>query len=283
MTPVGYLGPPGTHSHAALGADGVPLPTIHDVVRAVATGELEAGLVPLENSTEGGVGATLDALATTPEVTIVGEIVHPVSYALVAAEPVAPDQLAAVVSHPQGLAQCAAWLRANAPGAALLPAASTAEAVIAVLAGRLPQPAGALATPLAARLHGGVVIAEGVVDEAGNVTRFVRIAARANDGTGSPVAGGPHRTSVAWWGEGDESPGWLVRCLSEFAFRGVNLTRIESRPRRSQLGHYAFFADLDGAITDPPVAEAIEALRGQAETVRVLGSYPAAPVSANAR
>jgi prephenate dehydratase len=214
-------------------------------------------------------------------VTIVGEVVHPVSYALVAGAEVAPEQLATVVSHPQGLAQCAAWLRANAPGASLMPAASTAEAVIAVLAGNLPQPAGALATPLAARLHGGVVIAEGVVDEAGNVTRFVRIARTAGRAPVDSLAGGPHRTSIAWWGEGDVSPGWLVRCLSEFAFRGVNLTRIESRPRRSQLGHYSFFADLDGAITDPPVAEAIEALRGQAETVRVLGSYPAGPDSAS--
>jgi prephenate dehydratase len=216
-------------------------------------------------------------------VTIVGELVHPVSYALVAASPVAPDQLATVVSHPQGLAQCAAWLRANAPGASLVPAASTAEAVIAVIAGQLPQPAGALATPLAAQLHGGVVIAERVVDEAGNATRFVRIAANATGGTDPSFSPGPHKTSVAWWGEGDESPGWLVRCLSEFAFRGVNLTRIESRPRRSQLGHYAFFADLDGAITDSAVAEAIEALRGQAEIVRVLGSYPAAPVLAPPR
>jgi prephenate dehydratase len=283
MTPaVGYLGPPGTHSHAALGGEGVPLPTIHDVVQAVATGALAAGLVPLENSTEGGVGATLDALAATPEVVIVGEMVHPVTYALVAAEAVDPAALATVVSHPQGLAQCAGWLREHAPGAAVVPAASTAEAVLAVVAGNLPGPAAALATPLAAQLHGGVVVAEGIADEAGNATRFVRIA-RAMAAPDLESASGPHRTSIAWWGDGDAAPGWLVRCLSEFAFRGVNLTRIESRPRRSQLGHYAFFADLDGAATDGPVADAIDGLRSQAENVRVLGSYPAAAVSPSPR
>lgn len=276
----GYLGPAGTHSHEALGGDGVPLPTIAAVVAAVAEGELEGGLVPLENSTEGGVGATLDALVDTPGVTIVGEVVHPVTYALVVAEPVDPADIRTVLSHPQALAQCARVLRERLPGAVAVPAPSTADAVRAVAAREVAGgPAAALGTPLAARLHGGVVLEAGLADEPGNVTRFVHVA-RA-DRSATPIspgeAGGPaRRTSVAWWGAGDESPGWLVRCLSEFAFRGVNLSRIESRPDRRAMGHYRFFADLDGAATESPVADAVAALSNHAEEVRILGSYAAA-------
>jgi prephenate dehydratase len=113
-----------------------------------------------------------------------------------------------------------------------------------------------------------------VEDAPGNVTRFVWLA-RAGDAAAADP-GAPHKTSVVWWGSGDETPGWLVRCLSEFAFRGVNLTRIESRPRRLGLGHYMFFADLDGAAESAPVRDAIAALHGQAGHVKVLGSYPAA-------
>ncbi|MGI8512119.1 MAG: prephenate dehydratase, partial [Solirubrobacteraceae bacterium] len=105
-----------------------------------------------------------------------------------------------------------------------------------------------------------------------NETRFVWL---APEGT-APHPGEPHKTTVVFWGAGDDSPGWLVRCLSEFAFRGVNLTLIESRPRRLSLGHYMFFADLEGRATDAPVGEAVGALGKHAETVRVLGSYPRA-------
>lgn len=267
----GYLGPPGTHSHEALGTDGVPLPSIHDVVAAVAAGDLEAGIVPLENSTEGGVGAALDALVDTPEVTIVAESVHPVAYALVAAGPLDAADIRTVVSHPQALAQCSHFLRTALPGAVTVPAPSTADAVRAVAAGEVARvPAAALGTPLAARLHGGTVLQQGIADEPANATRFVRIAREP--------AGEPHgKTSIAWWGAGDESPGWLVRCLSELASREVNLVKIESRPARRQLGHYLFLADCEGHAEDERVAAALDALRTHCDQVRVLGSYPAAP------
>ena len=135
------------------------------------------------------------------------------------------------------------------------------------------EPAVALGAALAAELHGGVVLQDGVEDAEGNATRFVWLAP-----AGTPPLGQPTKTSVVWWGDGDESAGWLARCLGEFAERGVNLTRIESRPRRLGLGHYMFFADLDGAAAlgdGGPVTAAIEALAAEAETVRVLGSYPA--------
>ena len=278
-----FLGPAGTYSHEALRADPraagwepVPVPSVFDAVMAVEEGRAERALVPIENSLEGGVGATLDALAVdTSRVVIVGEVVQGIRHALIGRAVVAAAELRAVLSHPQAMGQCARFLRAEAPQATLVPVASTAEAVRMVVAGHAAdEPAAALGTPLAAELYGGVVLREGVEDDAGsNETRFVWLATAPADPPDDGVAA---KTSVVWWGGGDETPGWLVRCLSEFAFRGVNLTRIESRPRRLGLGHYMFFADLTGSIADAPVADAVEALRGQAESVKVLGSYPAA-------
>jgi prephenate dehydratase len=277
-----FLGPAGTYSHAALAGDAraqrwepLPEPTVFDAVLAVEEGRAERALVPIENSLEGAVGPTLDALAVeTERVRIVGEVVHPVSHALIGAEPVELADIRVVLSHPQANAQCARFIRAVLPAAEVVSVSSTAEAVRMVASGAAPAaPAAALGTPLAAAIHGGVVLRDGVEDGPGNVTRFVWLAPAGT----APMDGGPaFKTSVVWWGGGDEAPGWLVRCLSEFAFRGVNLTRIESRPRRLGLGHYMFFADLGGAEADAPVAEAVEALRAQAEIVKVLGSYPAA-------
>ncbi len=273
-----FLGPAGTYSHAALLADeraagweALTAPTVFDAVIAVEEGVADRALVPIENSTEGAVGATMDALAAeTENVRIIGEVVHPVRHALIAREPVELSEVTAVLSHPQANAQCARFVRAEMPGAEVLAVASTAEAVRLVVAS--DEPAVALGPALAAELHGGVVLRDGVEDAADNVTRFVWLAA-----AGTEPMGAPTKTTVVWWGADDESAGWLVRCLSEFAFRGVNLTRIESRPRRLGLGHYMFFADLDGGAAPGdggPVSEAIEALAAQAETVRVLGSYP---------
>ena len=283
-----YLGPAGTYSHEALvgdpraaGWDPLPMPTVFDAVLAVEEGTAERALVPIENSLEGAVGPTLDALAVeTERVRIVGEVVHPIRHALIAREPLALSDVRVVLSHPQANAQCARFIRAELPGATVLAVASTAEAVRLVAAGEVPGgPAAALGTPVAAELHGGVVLRAGVEDGPGNVTRFVWLAPAgepampAPEAAPSPVA----KTSVVWWGSGDVVPGWLVRCLSEFAFRGVNLTRIESRPRRLGLGHYMFFADLEGdAAAGTPVADAVAALGAQAETVKVLGSYPSA-------
>lgn len=273
-----FLGPVGTYSHAALLADpraegweALAAPTVFDAVVAVEDGLAERALVPIENSTEGAVGPTLDALAAeTQDVRIIGEVVHPVRHALIARAAMELREVTAVLSHPQANAQCARFVRSEMPGAEVLAVSSTAEAVRIVVESE--EPAAALGPAIAAEIHGGVVLRDGVEDAADNVTRFVWLA-RA----GTEPMGEPDKTSVVWWGAGDESAGWLVRCLSEFAFRGVSLTRIESRPRRLGLGHYMFFADLEGGASPGdggPVTEAIEALAGQAETVRVLGSYP---------
>jgi prephenate dehydratase len=273
---IGFLGPEGTHSEqAAALVEGelVPFATVHDVVEAVAQGVVERGVVPIENSLEGGVNATLDALAVDfPGVAIVGESVLAVHQALIAREPLALDAIEAVASHPQGLAQCARFLREHLPKARAFATTSTAEAVREAVSSDVPL--AAIAPARAAELHGGVVLRKDIEDDPENATRFVVV---AGAGVVAPAGAGPFKTSILFAGAGDSSPGWLVRCLSEFAFRGVNLTKIESRPRRRQLGHYLFLVDLEGAAAEPPISEAIEGLRRHCEEVRVLGTYQAAP------
>jgi prephenate dehydratase len=261
-------------SGRADGAELVPFVSIFDTVMAVETGAVDRALVPIENAVGGAVNATLDALAVeTRAVAIVGETVLAIRNCLVVARPMALDEIRVVVSHPQPLAQCARFLRRELPCAEVRAAPSTAEAVRGVAASA--EPWAALGTRLAAELYGGHVLREGVDDDPDNETRFVWLAR-----TGAPPAGDPDaagwKTSVVFAGAGDASPGWLVRCLSEFAFRGVNLTKIESRPRRGRLGHYLFLVDLEGRADHAPVAEAVAGLHGHCEEVRVLGTYPAA-------
>ena len=277
MRRAGYLGPEGTFTHEALlafpaaaGYQPVPLPTLHDAVRAVATGEVERALVPIENAIEGAVGATLDALADQ-EAVIVGELVSSITHCLIAHPLDTIEGTERVASHPQAIAQCARFLREVLPQAELQPASSTAEAVR--IAAITPGTA-AIGTHAAADLYGCAILREAIEDEPGNATRFVWLA-RAADA--SQAGGeGPFKTSLVWWGDGDEAPGWLVRCLTELASRDVNLTRIESRPRKLGFGHYMFFADVEGHVEHASVAAAVEGLRGHAEVVRVLGSYPRA-------
>ena len=271
MTRLGFLGPEGTFSHEALLAAGVPgtpvaLASVHEVVLAVQDGRVDRGLAPIENAMEGGVSATLDALAfDAPDVAVVGELVHPIHHCLVAGGPLALAEVQEVHSHPQGLAQCARFLRERLPHARTVAAASTADAVRSA-AGT----AAAIGPRAAAERYGATVLLEGIEDDPDNVTRFVWLSR-------DPVPDArPTRTSVLFHGAGDDSPGWLVRCLSEFAFRGVNLTRIESRPLRSQLGHYLFHVDCVGGAGEEPVAGAVAALRQHCEVVRVLGTYAAA-------
>jgi prephenate dehydratase len=274
---IAYLGPAGTFTEDALkeaagGESFEPLrtPTVHDAIVAVERGEAERALVPFENSIEGSVRTTLDTLAfDTPEVTIVGEHDHAVRANLIVREPIELEAVEAVLSHPQPLAQCARFLRAALPGAERRSVSSTAEAVRLVCESE--EPWAAIGARAAADLYGGHVLREGIEDEAGNVTRFVWIAPAGTEPAGD---GGPWKTTLVFAELGQDHPGALVEALTEFSSRDVNLSRIESRPLRQGLGRYMFFCDLEGAASDPPVAEAIEALRGKAESVRVLGSYP---------
>jgi prephenate dehydratase len=259
---VGYFGPEGTFTQEALidatsgrehGASEsleplelVPQPTIYDTVMAVHDGDVALALVPIENSLEGSVNATLDALAfETEDVAIVGEVVHPIRHCLIARTELELEQIEAVVSHPQATAQCARFIRTRLRGAQVLAGSSTAEAVR--LVAEHDGPWAALGNRLAAERYGCHVLRAGVEDLAGNETRFVWLAPTGSapgvPGTGDPELG-PWKTAIVFWGVGSDAPGWLLRCLSEFASREVNLTRIESRPRKQGLGRYMFFLDL---------------------------------------
>jgi prephenate dehydratase len=283
---VGYFGPEGTFTHEALisatrGADieQVPLPTIYDTVMAVHEGEVEQALVPIENSLEGSVNATLDALAMeTEDVRILGEVVQPIQHCLIARTDLELSEIEVVVSHPQASAQCARFIRTRLPQARVLAGGSTAEAVRLVAAEHAPW--AALGNRVAAERYGCRILRAGVEDVPDNETRFVFLgpagAPPGGPGVGNRDSLGAWKTAIVFWGIGSEAPGWLVACLSEFADRGVNLTRIESRPRKQGLGRYMFFCDVEGRDTEGHVADALTGLAGQVEVLRVLGSYPAA-------
>lgn len=278
---VAFLGPAGTFSaqaaaSAALaGAELLPQPTIHAAVMAVQEGRADRAVVPIENSIEGAVNETLDALVhDAPGVLIVGEAVLRVAYCLVARHGVDRDAITDVISHPQALGQCARFLRAALPSAAVRAATSTAEAVRIV--SESAEPWAALGTRDAAALYGTAIIDADVQDEDDNATRFLWISRDAAAG-GDLGGGNPWKSTVTFAGDGDGTPGWLVRCLSEFAFRGVNLSRIESRPARGLLGHYRFLVDLEGRADAPGAAQdAVAALGTHCAEVRLLGAYPAA-------
>ena len=276
---VASLGPAGTHSEEALRAsappevEAMPYPTIYDAVMAVQEGGVERAVVPIENALEGSVAVTLDTLTVEADrVKIAAEVVHPIHHCVVAREEIPLSDVRRVVSHPQATAQCARFLRAHLPDAEHVTAPSTADAVMTVC--RSDHGASvALGSSLAAELYGCRVIAANVEDHPDNVTRFVWLAPSGEVGE----AGQDAKTSIVFWGGGDQSPGWLVDVLSECSARGVNLTRIESRPRRTGLGHYFFFVDLEGAEGSPAVAEALAAVRDHAGELRVLGSYGGPP------
>lgn len=275
MLRVAYLGPAGTHSEEALRAsagepvEAQPRGTVHETVMAVQQGEVDRAVVPIENSLEGGVAATLDVLAGEADgVRIVADVVHPIHHLLLARYGTRVEQIERVLSHPQATAQCARFLREHVGGAERVATSSTAEA--ARLVAESDRPWAALGSRLAAELYGCAILATGVEDNTDNLTRFVWLA-RPGEARG---AAGPRKTSIVFWGFNDVSPGALVSVLRELSDRDLNLTRIESRPRRTLLGHYMFFTDLDGDAADATVGAALSALADRVQALRVLGSYP---------
>ena len=277
---IAYLGPAGTFTEDALRAAGArdhePLrtTTVPDAIHAVRDGGADLALVPFENSIEGSVRPTLDTLAAEAgRVAIVGEHDHPVRIDLIARTGLAIGEVEEVISHPQPLAQCAGFLREEMAQVPTRAAESTAEAVRMV--SESERPIAALGARSAAELYRCAVLRERVEDEGGNVTRFVWIAPAGSEARG----GGPWKTTLIFSELGEDHPGALVTALREFSSRDVNLTRIESRPRRRELGRYMFFIDAEGAISDERVAAAVAGLRSQAESVEILGSYPVTPAA----
>jgi prephenate dehydratase len=284
---VGYLGPAGTFSEEALLASAAPgsiapvaLGTIYDAITALRDGEVQWALVPIENSLDGSVTVTLDLLADERGgLEIVGEALLDVRHSLIAGESVELGEIDTVLSHPLVPGQCTRFLRRELAHARVLAASSTAEAV-RIVAGAQQRGQAALGTSLAAGVYGAVVLRADVQDRDDNATRFVWLARSGRQPQTPPLrqggGEGQWKTSLVFWGAGADSPGWLVRCLDEFARRDINLTKIESRPRRERLGHYMFFADLQGNLRERPLAAAVEGMREFCQEVRVLGCYPTA-------
>ena len=286
----GFLGPSGTFAEAALRQvlaalgrpDAVtrPQPSVDAALAAVRAGEVAAAVVPIENSVEGGVPATLDALANGSPLRVLAEQLVPVTFVLAARPGTTLADVRRIGSHPHAWAQCRGSVAALAPGATYVPALSTAAAAEAIAADSAPFDA-ALCSPLAAESFGLDVLAEDVEDNPGAMTRFVLVARPGP----VPPQSGSDKTSVVVF-QGDDHPGGLLELLEQFATRGINLTRIESRPTGDALGRYCFSIDCEGHIGEARVGEALMGLHRTCTQVRFLGSYPradGAPVSVPAR
>ncbi|MQA86223.1 MAG: prephenate dehydratase [Streptosporangiales bacterium] len=272
-----YLGPEGTFTEAALrsvpeagGAVLVPEPTVPAAIDAVRRGDADGAMVPLENSVEGTVNSTLDELAGGEPLLITAEVLLPVTLTLLARPGTRRDDVKRVITHPHAYAQCRGWLARHLPGAEVSTATSTAAAAFAVAEEGSTYDA-AIAAPIAAERYALVTLADGIGDRDGAVTRFVLLRRPGP----LPEPTGADRTSVVAF-IADDHPGALLEILSEFAVRGVNLTRIESRPTGERLGRYCFSIDCEGHVADARVGEAIMGLRRICADVRFLGSFPRA-------
>ena len=244
-------------------------PSIAACFRALDAGEVDEALVPIENAIEGGVSQTLDELiAHHGRVVIRGEVIHAIRHQLIGAPGETLAGATRVLSHPQASAQCGQWLRANLPDVPVDPAHSTAEAV--EMAVRANDGTLAVGNRRSAEIYGGVVLAEGIMDVADNRTRFAVV------GTEEAPADGPGdwTTSIICSIVKDR-PGALLSILQEFALRAINLTRLESRPARTGLGHYVFFIDAEGnRHRDLPLQAALTAIEeGGIAEVTSLGCY----------
>jgi prephenate dehydratase len=267
---IGVLGPQGTYSEKAallwckerVGASLAYFPDFEGVLESVRAGEVEAGIVPVENSLEGAVTTVMDLLLRL-DVVIVGEVNLPIRHCLVGR---GRGEVKVILSHPQALAQCRQYLHEHFPGAEIRTTGSTSHA--ARLAQEFPEMA-AIAGQEAAERYKLKILAREIQDASDNITRFIVV---GREGVG---ASGRDKTSLIIYLDKDR-PGALFAILEEFARRNINLTRIESRPSRKGLGDYYFYIDLEGHIHDQTVGEAVAAARGKAAMVRVLGSYPRA-------
>jgi prephenate dehydratase len=270
-----YLGPRGTFCEQAVAAlhpggryEAIACASIEATLDAVHAGNADRAVVPIESSVEGGVNATLDELAAGPQLLITAEVIVPVEFALLARPGTALADIKLVGGHPVAQPQCRQWLARNLPDAHWRPALSNAEAAQQVADSELDA---ALAGSFAARHYQLAVLADGVHDNGAAVTRFVEVGQSGP----LPAATGRDRTSVIAF-LADDHPGALMDILSQFAVRGVNLSRIESRPTGEGMGRYCFFIDCEGHVAAPRVGEALMGLRRTCSAVRFLGSYPMA-------
>ncbi len=271
---IGFLGPRGTFGEeclrAAVDPDGrefIPFASHEDTIEAVSAGTVDCAIVAIENSIEGSVSVTVDALAQVDDLQIVREVRHPIRHSLLARPGVTLDQIVKVVSHPHANAQCRGWLRQYLPGRDIEAANSTANAVERVAkSGELWA---AIGTGLAAKTYGCEVLEADIEDHKDNETRFVFLARQRERQDWFE----PYKTSVVCEIVQDQ-PGALLLILQEFSFRHINLAKIESRPSKRRLGDYIFLIDMEGKVTDGPVADALRCLSCKLPRLAVLGSYP---------
>jgi prephenate dehydratase len=272
-TRIAYLGPEGTFAEQALRTLPVaataalqPMPGVPEAIEAVRSGDADAALVPLENSVEGAVPVTLDELASGEPLVITREVHLPVTFGLYGRPGTELTSVKTVASHPHGLAQCRGWVRRTLPDAEMVPTLSTSEGAAAVARGDHDA---ALCAALAGERQGLTALATNVGDNPDAVTRFVLLTR-----PGPPAERTGHDvTSLVAYISHDRT-GALLEVLTEFAVRGINLTRIESRPTKERLGRYCFFLDCSGHVADARVGEALMGLRRICADVRFLGSYP---------
>lgn len=270
---IAYLGPPGTNTEIAAlvyveylkqtrGEECLlcPDPTIAQSLQTVALGEATLGVVPVENSLEGSVSVTLDTLWQLDSLQIQQALVLPISHALISRAP-SSAAIKTVYSHPQALAQCQGWLQKSLEKVQLIPTSSTTEAVLRISE---DEEAAAIASPRAAELYQVPILAHPINDRPANCTRFWVVGKH-------PSPGGSH-TSLAFSVPANV-PGALVKPLQIFANRGINMSRIESRPTKRSLGDYLFFIDLEADTRDPSTREALEELKTYTETMKIFGSY----------
>lgn len=271
----GFLGPPGTFTQEALlqvtdpeSADLIYFPSVEEVLEAVADDQVDCGMVPIENSVEGTVNATQDALGFDhQDLRIEREVIMSIRLHLLARPGSLLEDVKTIFSMPHATAQCRKWLRANLPDAEIKASNSTAEA-----AGRVAYEDGkaaAIGPNLAAQLFGLEVLRRDVTDHPEAETRFVVVGKTGHEPTGRD------KTSIIVF-IAEDKPGALLDILQEFANRSVNLTKLESRPTKRVLGEYCFFIDMEGHETDDSVADAIRSLESHVAKIRPLGSYPRA-------
>ncbi len=272
-----YLGPAGTFTEAALDqvaeARGQQWRAVHNVGEALADvleGRSDAAMIAIENSIEGGVSTTQDALATLPGLRIVGEYLVKVNFVLVAPRGTTLDEVSVIAAHPVAYAQCHGWLGQNIPAHSHVPASSNVASAIGVLDGSLPAQA-AIAAPGIVNHYDVDVLASGIGDNANAVTRFVLVSRT----TAPPAPTGADKTSLIVELPHDH-PGSLLEMLEQFSTRGINLSLIESRPIGDELGRYRFVIDADGHIEHERMAEALRGIRRFSPRGVVLGSDPRA-------
>jgi len=265
-----YLGPQGTFAEQAAraldpAADLLSATSVTAAIDAVRAGEVDGACVPVENSVEGSVPATLDSLAEAEPVVAVAEHVLPIRFSVLVRPGTAPGGVRTVATHPHAAAQVRRWIAEHLPAATTVLTTSTSAAAVAVVDGNADA---AVCAPVAAAHYALHELATGVHDIGDAETRFLLL---RRPGT-LPARTGTDRTSLV--AVAADRPGALLEVLAEFALRSINLTRIESRPMKGRLGEYRFFLDCDGHVTDPAVGDALAELHRRCHSVRFLGSYP---------